>query len=124
MTAVIAQDAAILAAWERYRVARSNYDALPFSDCPNGSYTPAEREQINAMDAAEKELQASVAETPQGIEPVLWLALMQMVSSRSDEGAALRTDLSYFLDNETAHDWNVRLIVAAIRSLRKMGGAA
>lgn len=115
-------DTAILAAWGRYREAKMAYNALPFDEGPvMGSYTPAELEQINIMDAAENELQTSTAATPEGTEPLLWLALLHMVDRNEDDTAACSGNLRYFLEKETSFDWEVRLILTAIRSLRAMG---
>ncbi|AKM06129.1 hypothetical protein [Pelagerythrobacter marensis] len=115
-------DIAISIAWKRYRKARLSYNALPLDDGPVvGMHTPAELEQINAMDAAESVLQASLATTPEDIELILWLAILHMVGRRDDDTAACNCDLRYFLDRETDFDWNVRLILTAIRSLRELG---
>lgn len=117
-------DAEILAAWGRRSVACAIYGTLPFSDCPKVEYTPEERAQIDIMDAAEIMVCDATATTPQGVAVQLWTALAHIEQSVEAEAAINIMDLDWFLADETRFDWNVRLILAAIRSLRAMGGAA
>ncbi len=120
-----APDAAILAAWDRYQTARSIYDGLPFGEgLPLGSYTPEEQEQWDIIDAAEAVIKNNIATTPAGVEVQLWVSLEHSLSGRSDEQAARDRNIDYFLADEGRFDWTDRLVIAAIRSLRAMGGAA
>lgn len=120
-----APDAAILAAWERHKAAHSVYAALPFGDgLPLGSYTPAEQEQWDVIDAAEAVIKDTIATTPEGVEIQLWVSLAHSLTARPDEQAARDRNLDYFLADEGRFDWTDRLLIGAIRSLRAMGGAA
>jgi hypothetical protein len=117
-------DAEILAAWGRRSVACAIYSGLPFTECPSEVYTPEEQEQVNIMDAAEAAIHEATATTPQGAAIQLWTALAHIEQDRTAEAAINIMDLDWFLIDETRFDWNVRLILAALRSLRAMGGAA
>lgn len=117
-------DAAILAAWGRRSVACAIYATLPFSDCPKVEYTPEEQAQIDIMDAAEILICEATATTPQGAAIQLWTALAHIEQDTHAEAAINIMDLDWFLRDETQFDWNVRLILAALRSLRAIGGAA
>ncbi len=119
-----AKDAAILEAWGRRSVASAIYSGLPFSDCPNAAYTPEEKAQIDIMDAAEKQICDATATTPQGVAIQLWTALAHIEQDREPESAINIMDLDWFLLDETRFDWSVRLILAALKSLRAMGGEA
>lgn len=104
--------------------ARAVYDALPHGDCPSGAYTPAEQAQWDEMDAAEAIVHKAIASTPKGVELKLWLALGHTLTSREDDKAARDGNLAYFDAQDDHFDWNARLILSAIRSLRAMGGEA
>jgi hypothetical protein len=117
-------DAAILAAWGRRSVACAIYATLPFSDCPKVEYTPEEQTQIDIMDAAEILICDATATSPQGAAIQLWTALAHIEQDRDAEAAINIMDLDWFLTDETRFDWNVRLILAALRSLRAIGGEA
>lgn len=120
-----APDAAILAAWERHKSAHAVYAALPFGEAlPLGSYTPEEQEQWDVIDAAEAVMKNTLATTPVGVECQLWVSLCHSLTDRKDEQAARDRNLDYFLADEGRFDWTDRLVIAAIRSLRAMGGAA
>jgi hypothetical protein len=123
-TTAPAPDAAILAAWGHRSVASAIYSGLPFSDCPNAAYTPEEKEQVDIMDAAEEVIRAAVATTPQGVAVQLWTALAHIEQDRDPETAINIMDLDWFLLDEGRFDWSTRLILAALKSLRAMGGAA
>ena len=111
-------DADIIAAWQRMGEARQAIDAL--ADCAS--------EQDNALWAAfgrdEKQIQSAVASTLTGAEIQLWCNMLHLVTADDDERAALRRDLDHFAASEASHDWTVRLLFSAIRSLRAVGGAA
>lgn len=118
-------DAAIIAAWERHKAAHGVYAKLPFGDgLPVGSYTPAEQEQWDVIDAAEATIKDTIATTHEGVEIQLWVSLAHSLTARPDEQAARDRNLDYFLADEGRFDWTDRLVIAAIRSLRAMGGAA
>lgn len=118
-------DAAIIAAWMRHKAAHAVYAALPFGEAlPLGSYTPEEQQQWDMIDAAEAVIKNNIATTPAGVEIQLWVSLAHSLTDRSDEQAARDRNLAYFLADEGRFDWTDRLVIAAIRSLRAMGGAA
>jgi hypothetical protein len=117
-------DADILAAWGRRSVASAIYSCLPFSDCPSKEYTPEEAEQVDIMDAAEEAIHEATAITPRGAAIQLWTALSHIEQNKDDEAAINIMDLDWFLMDEERFDWPTRLILAAIKSLRAMGGAA
>lgn len=118
-------DAALIAAWERHKSAHAVYEALPFAEgLPMGAYTPEEQVQWDLIDAAEIEIKSTIAQTPHGIEIQLWVSLAHSLTDREDDAAARRHDNEYFLADEGRFDWTDRLVIAAIRSLRAIGGAA
>lgn len=117
-------DAEILAAWSRRSVACEIYSDLPLSGCLNNVYTPEERAQIDIMDAAELLIQKTDASTAAGVAIQLWTALAYIEQDRDAEVAINAMNLDWFLSDEPRFDWNVRLILAALRSLRAMGEAS
>jgi len=123
-TTTPAKDAAILEAWGRRSVANAIYIRLPFSDSPNAAYTPEELAQIEIMDAAEMAICKATATEPRGVAVQLWTALAHIETDREAEAAINIMDLDWFLLDDERFDWNVRLILAALKSLRAMGGAA
>lgn len=117
-----APDAAILRAWETRRATFERYNALPFGETPDGDImTPAERECWAIIDVAEDEIQAAVARTPLGAEIQCWLVLDHSVLGRADSSAVLRRDLGHFEAQGRDPDWNVLVLIAALRSLKAMG---
>jgi hypothetical protein len=113
-------DAAILAAFGRWSVASALYGAAPVSICPKSAETPEEAAQTAIIDAAEAEVLAAVATTPLGVEIQLWMALCHIETDREAGNAIEIMDIDWFLLDEGRWDWNVRLILSAIRSLRAM----
>ena len=112
-------DTLIEQAWQTRRAAYDRYNALPFSEDPNVAETPEERAEWAIIDQIEETIRSTVASTPRGAAIQLWTALQHTVTSRPDEAAALRRDLQHF-QIEHHHDWDVRLILAALRSLEAM----
>jgi hypothetical protein len=117
-------DAAILAAWERNKAARAIYDALPISDLPCGAYTPEEQALWDVMDETEEFIVSTTATTPAGVEAQLWIALGHQITLSNECAAALRGDMDWFDANGTEIDFVQRMTLAAIRSVRAIGGAA
>lgn len=109
-------DAAILAAWGRYQAARETYGR----DTPLGE-DPALEKEINDAEAV---IQSTIAGTPKGVEIQAWLALAHIATGRDADEAAYRGDLAWFDERDHERDWVERLLLAAIRSLRAIGGAA
>jgi hypothetical protein len=116
-------DAAILAAWDRRTAAFLAVRALP-DDPATGGETDEQSEQWAIIDAAEAEMVASVATTARGAEVQLWCAAVYQFDDAEDEAPCYRGDLDYFIAQGDRRDWKDRLLIAAIRSLRAMGGAA
>lgn len=119
-------DAEILAAWERWREAHAVYDALPFADeigLEPGTRTPDEAEQWGIIDEAQAVLATTKAATPEGAAIQLWVALWPSNHDGEVVRAIFRRDLAWFEANESDFDWDVRLILAALRSLQAQGAA-
>lgn len=115
-------DEAILAAWERRAAAYARYNALPHSEEPGGAYTPEEQAEWDIIDAAEEIIRSHVAATPQGVAVQLWAALQHTTDYRWDDEACQRRDLTTLESRSDELDWNIRLVVAALRSLKSMEG--
>jgi hypothetical protein len=115
-------DAAIISAWERRLAAFDVLQELP--DNPQGEgETPERAAQWAIVDAAEAEIQSAVACTPRGAELQIWTSVTFLFDSAEDEAPCYRADFDYFAAKGDALDWTERLLLAAIRSLRAMGGA-
>lgn len=119
-SAPVTPDASIMDALSSYREARATYNALPHSNVEGQDYTPAELAEWARMDAAEAEIRHRIATTPKGVEAKLWLALMHTQALKDDDDAAAAGDLAYFQAKESDLEWNERLILSAIASLRAM----
>lgn len=95
----VTSDAAILAALGRWQTGHRAHD-------------------ITAADAAEAELLATRATTPEGVAALLWVALSHLEPDAGD--APERGDLQWLEANSDRFDWGGRFIVAALRSLAAM----
>jgi hypothetical protein len=114
-------DAEILAAWERRKAAFERWQSLPFSG-EDSDMSPEQEECWEIIDSAEEVIRGAVAESPRGVEIQVWTALCHIVRGTTMEGAALtRRDLAYFEAHDEEADYNVRMTLAALRSLRTMG---
>ena len=113
-------DADIITAWGRRSVASAIYAALPYSDCPEGAYTPDEQAQLDIIDEAEAVINAATALTTQGVAVQVWVGLAHMLTDKEADAAIDMMDLDWFLADEARFDWQVRLCLAALRSLREM----
>jgi hypothetical protein len=111
----IEPDAAILAAWDRRKAA---YAA--FAEAPNMS-SAKERALFDTIDAAEMVIMTETATTVGGAEAQAWCGLYHSLSVGGDATAAANADLDRFDANDAQLDWNVRLQLAVIRSLREQG---
>lgn len=116
-------DAAILAAWERRAAAFLAVRALPDDDTAGGE-TDEQSAQWSIIDAAEAEICSSVATTPRGAELQLWCAAVYQFDNAEEEAPCYRADLDYFAAQGDRLDWKDKLLIAALRSLRAIGGAA
>lgn len=125
-------DAALIAAWRRYRIARATYSVLPHDEpcVPGEAETAAALEQIAIFEAAEQEILAASAEGDRGIEIKLWLALATNINqSEIDILSAIREDERHFREDENGLDWTDKIVFSAIQGLRELqaaekGGAA
>lgn len=116
-------DAAILAAWDRRAAAFLAVRALPDDDTAGGE-TDEQSAQWSIIDVAEAEICTSVATSARGAELQLWTAATYQFDAAEDEAPCYRADLDYFTAQGDRRDWKDRLLIAAIRSLRAIGGAA
>jgi hypothetical protein len=119
--AAINSDAAIEAAFERRQRAYAEYTALPLDNEPViDGYGPGERELWDVIDRAELEIRQTIATTPRGVMLQLWCAMYHSVSTGSEDEALTRADFSALDREDVQLDWNVRLMLAALRSLQAM----
>lgn len=117
-------DAAILAAWEKRAAAYATYETLA-EHTGDGPYSPEEQAQWDIIDMAELLIRNVPAKTVRGAEIQLWCGFYHVVGAQAGEtNAALRADLEWFEARDDDLDWSEKLIVASIRSLRAIGGAA
>lgn len=116
-------DAAIIAAFERRAAAFATLDGLP-DPATTGAGSPEQEAQWAIIDAAEAEICTSIATTPRGAELQLWTAAVYQFDAAEDEGPCYRADLGHFTAQGDKLDWKDRLFIAALQSLRAMGGAA
>jgi hypothetical protein len=114
-------DAVIEAAFARRQAAYATYNALPPDSGPvvNG-YGPGERDLWDIIDEAEEVIRSHVATTPRGAMLQLWCAMYHSVSGREDDETITRGDFGAIARLDGALDWNVRLMLAALRSLQTM----
>lgn len=116
-----APDAELIAAWERRMAAWVRYNALPFSELPDETHSPEEAECWAIIEDAEEVIRSSCAKSPRGVEIQLWTSLFHSASTSDDDNAAMeRGDLGYFEGKGDSLNWNVRLAIAALKSLRAM----
>lgn len=118
MTA-LTNDAALIAAWERYTVARAVFSVLPVGECAEGEHhTPAELEQLAIIEPAEKEIAAALPTTLRGLEIKLWFALAQNINqSEVDVLCALREAERHFRESGEL-DWCDKIVFTTIQALR------
>jgi hypothetical protein len=121
--AATTSDTAILDAWERRAAAFLKVRAMPDDPTTVGE-TDEQSAQWSIIDVAEAEICTSVATTARGAELQLWTAAVHQFDAAEDEGPCYRADLKYFTEQGDRRDWKDRLLIAAIRSLRAIGGAA
>lgn len=113
-------DEDIFNAWDRRRAARVRYNALPHSIIDSDDLSPEEQAEWNIIDAAEEVIRSTVAATPEGVAIQLWTAFQNFTTSGWEEDACLARDLPALEAREDEMDWRVRLILAALRSLKSM----
>lgn len=114
-------DAVIEASFARRQAAYATYNALPpDSGAVVNGYGPGERELWDIIDEAEEVIRSHVATTPRGAMIQLWCAMYHSVSGREDDEAITRGDFGALARLDGTLDWNVRLMLAALRSLQSM----
>lgn len=116
-------DSAIFDAFHRRAAAFVTLAGLPDTDTTGGS-TPEQAAQWSIIDVAEAEICTSVATTARGAELQLWTAATYQFETAEEEAPCYRADLAYFTAQGDRRDWKDQLLIAAIRSLRAIGGAA
>ena len=117
-------DAEMEAAWQRRQTAYAAYNAQPVDQPglePGQVETPEEKRLWAIIDEAETVIRSTVAKTPRGVSIQLWCSLYHSVSGREDDEAITRGDIDRLESLEDALDWNAKLALAALRSLKAMG---
>ncbi|KTE20597.1 hypothetical protein ATE67_10145 [Sphingopyxis sp. H050] len=114
-------DAAILAAWERFAANRKAVGELR-EETPG--YEAKEERLWAAVHADEVFIGESTAKTLLGVEIQLWCIVSHDVPQWEWELAVFRRDISAFDGLDEHLDWSTRVALQAIRSLRAMGGEA
>lgn len=113
-------DAALIAAWERRVQACGALDAIPQHASPT-VISAQERRLCAIIDAAETEIEAATALTPRGAEIQLWTALDHGICEDNQGRMLGWRGLQALGERPTDLDWDVRLVVAALRSLKAQG---
>lgn len=112
----------IAAAWARRRAAYAEYRALPIHASAGKLFTPDEARLWKVIDDAEAIIQANTATTLAEVAAQLWVALSHTVTEREYNLACDAGDLAAFPDSNML-DWNVRLLLSALRSLEALSAA-
>lgn len=114
-----AADSALFAAWERrcdaYRVLEEVSGRNPYPE----PVDPRETAAWDVVDEAEKVIQTTVAQTPDGVAIQLWTALYYQLDTGWHDEVVTRRDLRALQANDGL-DWGPKLLVAALTSLTKM----
>ncbi|GLK44456.1 MULTISPECIES: hypothetical protein [Novosphingobium] len=116
-----ADDAQILAAWSDRSSAYDRYHSLDrtVAEGPQGDAIWAE------IDRAEQTICDAVAMTPEGAEIQLWVAFHHTVGGTvADDDAIRRRDLNHFQAQSEDLDWNERMAVAALTSIRNLSAVS
>lgn len=111
-------DTAIVAAWEAFKAAHIDLDQM--DDELLGTETKEENAIWERVDAAEQTILNTTAETPQGVQCKLMVALYHKLSQRVDSQALLAGLLEALEAKERGMDWPDRLLFSAVQSLRAM----
>jgi hypothetical protein len=108
-------DVGIIAAWERWVAARTAFNALPLQ------YDEWHEQEENRLwrltDQAEEDIREAKANTKEGAAIQLWIALAHSLETRRQDDLIIARDLPAIEQEEQAFDWNIRMIVSALRSL-------
>ncbi len=114
---------AIETAWNEWKAAYDALEALPLPPADDAPMSAEEKAAWAIIDKCEVTIRSSVATSPGGVAAQVWIALRHSVTERDHDLAAGRTDLDALEALGGALDWNVRCMVAALRSLASMGGS-
>jgi hypothetical protein len=106
--------------FQLWKTMRQQINAAPDADMDNGN----DAVRWNVVDRLEGAILADATATPRAAERKLWLALTHETSIGTDDEACIREDLAHFIRQGDALDWNVRLLVASIATLRRAQEAA
>lgn len=113
-------DGPILDAFERRRRAYARIDQI--GESATGRITAHEQALLSIIDAAEILIRSNLARTPAGAAVQLWCALSHCADlSREAHTAALAGDLTELELLVDELDWDAKLALAALRSLKAMG---
>ena len=117
-------DATIKAAWQRRQAAYAAYKAEPTDQPvePGEIETPEEKRLWAIIDEAEETIRSARAVTLEGVTIQLWVSLYHSVTHTDQDDAITRGDFAAVEALDRELDWNVRLALAAMRSLRSIGG--
>ena len=117
-------DEAILAAWLRRVAAYVDYNALPYIGTNQWGHSErdeAEEERLWAIiDEAEAVIRSTIATTPQGLECQIWTALYHSTTEPWLDDLTHASDLDAVAARDIELDWNQRLMLAALKSVRAM----
>jgi hypothetical protein len=110
-------DAIIMAAWSDRTSAYRRYHALD-----DATADGVQGDAIWAtIDRAEQTICNAVAKTPEGAEIQLWIAFHHTIGGTiADDDAIRRRDLDHFQARSEDLDWNERMAVAALTSIRNL----
>jgi hypothetical protein len=110
-----ASDPDILEAWERWVAARTAINALPVD---YDDWSQQEETRLwKLADKAEGDIREAVATTKKWAALQLWIALAHTLETLRQDELILTRDLAAIEQEEAGYDWNVRMIVSALRSL-------
>ena len=104
---------AISEAWQLLTSAHRVLRSLPGS--------ADDRQLWQIIDPAEVAIQTGIAAGPDDVANQIKLALLHTLPLRDDEAVVLWGDTDSLCERSADLDWNVRLMLSALRSLQAMG---
>lgn len=105
----------IAAAWQQIQQSREAYNAAPPDDAE------AERAHWSIVDPAESEIRDAEATSLREVEIKLWTALAHSTQHTQDDIDVHSENLAGLIERETTFDFAARILIGAIRDLRKQG---
>ena len=106
-------------AFDLWKATRQTINAAP-DDMDSGN----DATRWSIVDRLETAIHGDMTATPRAAERKLWVALTHMTTDREDDAAVIRENLAHFQKIDASLDWNARLIVASIATLRRGRGEA